>query len=87
MSAIIEIQTIEGGRIEWVGIMRSSDDKSAIEWGDALLAGFHNRGLGNLKPALRITDWRGVVIGAWQAEGWTGADDNVVHGTQSEETP
>lgn len=66
MSTVIEIQTIEGGRLEWVAICSDSNQDRAIEWGEALL-----RGMGEFKPALRVTDGlRGPVIGAWQAEGY-----------------
>lgn len=65
MSTVIEIQTIEGGRLEWVAICSDSNKERAIEWGDRLLMGVHP------KPFLRVTDGlRGAVIGAWQKEGY-----------------
>lgn len=73
MTAIIEIQTIEGGRLEWVSIFSSTSDVDAVRWGDTLLEGFGSRWagrVGNFKPNLRVTDSKGNVIGAWQAEGY-----------------
>lgn len=66
MTTVVEIQTIESGRIEWVAIMSSTHQHSAIEWGESLL-----RGMGDMKPNLRVTDGLyGPVTGAWQAEGY-----------------
>jgi hypothetical protein len=68
--AVIEIQTIEGGRLEWVAIYRDTDAARAIEWGDKLLL------IARPKPNLRILDRQlGRVIGAWQPEGYE-ADDS-----------
>jgi hypothetical protein len=68
--AVIEIQTIEGGRLEWVAIYSDSNTERAMGWGNRLL-------LGTLpKPNLRILDrLHGSVIGAWQSEGYE-ADDS-----------
>lgn len=69
--AAIEIQTNEGGRLEWVTIATDTNQDRLIEWGDRLLAGFHR---GDIKPNIRILDKEahrgGVVIGAWQDAGW-----------------
>jgi hypothetical protein len=63
--SIIEIQTIEGGRLEWVGIYSGSNDGHTIRWGDDLISRV------NPKPNIRILDRQhGKVIGAWQAEGY-----------------
>lgn len=71
--AIVEIQTIEGGRLEWVAIYRDSNTERACRWGDQLLSGFRPR---EPKPFLRILDGPlGKVIGAWQAEGYEGVSD------------
>jgi hypothetical protein len=68
--AVIEIQTIEGGRLEWVAIYQDSNASRAIEWGDKLLWTVHP------KPSLRILErLHGKVIGAWQADGYE-ADDS-----------
>lgn len=65
--AVIEIQTIEGGRFAWAAIYLDSDQRRAIEWGDRLLQRVHPR------PSLRILDHElGNVIGAWQDEGYEG---------------
>lgn len=65
--AVIEIQTIEGGRLEWVAIAADTNQERLIDWGHRLLAGFHRN---DLKPSIRILDKEahrgGVVIGAWQ---------------------
>lgn len=66
--AVIEIQTIEGGRLEWVGIMSASRFEDAIAWGDAMHLARYPKGM---KPNLRILDRpHGKVIGAWQEEGY-----------------
>lgn len=66
MSTVVEIQTIESGRLEWVAICSDTNQHRAIEWGEKLL-----RGMGDMKPNLRVTDGLyGPVIGAWQAEGY-----------------
>lgn len=60
--AVIEIQTIEGGRIDWVAIYSDTDTKSAVEWVDYLLIQAREP-----KPHFRILDkLHGNVIGAWQ---------------------
>lgn len=66
MSATVEIQTIEGGRLEWVGIFRAiggDEIKAAIALGEKIIAGFHGEG----SPALRIVDKDGTDIGGWDA--------------------
>lgn len=69
--SIIEIQTIEGGRLEWVGIYSDSNSDRAIRWGDSLLRGTSPR------PSLRILDGRlGKVVGAWQADGYEVVTDD-----------
>ena len=71
MSTVVEIQTIEGGRLEWVAIMSDTNQTRAIEWGEKLL-----RGMGDFKPNLRVTDGlHGPVTGAWQAEGYERSGD------------
>lgn len=69
--AVIEIATIEGGRLGWVGIYSDTDTNRAIRWGDQMMSGFR---AGELKPGIRILDKRacdgGKVIGAWQANGY-----------------
>jgi hypothetical protein len=71
--AVIEIQTIEGGRLTWVGIYRDSNEARAIGWGNTLINGFA-RSHEHHEPNLRILDKPasegGIVIGAWQAEGY-----------------
>lgn len=68
---IIEIQTMESGRLKWMPVFGSTSKAEAVEWGNTLLAGFE-RNLGseqNFKPALRVLDeLDGNVIGAWQTE-------------------
>ena len=65
----VEIQTIEDGRLEWIAVMQTSDDKFAVEWGHALLKGFTGR-MARLAPKLRVVDLHGRVVGAWQSEGY-----------------
>lgn len=76
---VVEIQTIEGGRLSWVAIYADSNLGRAIGWGDRLLSGFRPI---DLKPKLRILDRYahegGKVIGAWQLDGYElvgGSDD------------
>lgn len=65
--AVIEIQTIEGGRLEWVAIYRDSNPERAVEWGNRLVGNMET-----VKPSIRILDClHGKVIGAWQTEGYT----------------
>lgn len=66
--AVIEVQTIEGGRIDWVAIYSDTDPERAVEWVDRLLMNAREP-----KPHFRILDKRfGKVIGAWQEEGYEG---------------
>lgn len=70
--AVVEIQTIEGGRLEWVGIMTASETEDAVRWGDAMMLARYPWGM---KPKLRLLDRpHGTVIGAWQAEGYEEGD-------------
>lgn len=71
--AVIEIGTIEGKRLEWVGIYSDSDAERAVWWGDTLLSGF---GPHDPKPAIRLLDRAfGRVIGSWQPEGFETKED------------
>lgn len=68
--AVIEVQTIEGGRSDWVAIYSDTDTESAVEWVDYLLIQARDP-----KPHFRILDkLHGTVIGAWQKEGYEGND-------------
>ncbi|WP_447948255.1 hypothetical protein [Microbacterium maritypicum] len=71
--AVIEIETIEGGRMKWVGIYRDTDSARAVRWGDTLLNGFAHSDE-HPEPNLRLLDKAavdgGVVIGSWQAKGF-----------------
>ncbi len=70
--AAIEIQTMEGPRIEWVTVYFDSDTESAIRWVDYLLLGAQDP-----KPYFRLLDKiHGTVIGAWQEEGYEGVDQS-----------
>lgn len=63
--AVIEIQTIEGGRLDWVAIYSDTRMDRAIRWGDYLVNGVRPA------PNLRILDrMHGNVIGAWQRDGY-----------------
>lgn len=69
---VIEIQTIEGGRLSWVAIYSDSERDRAIRWGHDLRSG-----LGRFAPNLRITDGLyGPVIGAWQDEGYNETNES-----------
>ena len=74
--AVIEIQTMEGGRLEWVAVFMSTDADIALRWGNQLIHGFETapRSMQGLKPSLRILDKEmhrgGKVIGSWQSEGY-----------------
>ena len=65
--AVIEIQTIEGGRLEWVAIYSDTDTERAVRWGDRLVAGFVRPDRPNIRILNRL---HGEVIGAWQTEGY-----------------
>lgn len=73
-SVNVEIQTIEGGRLEWVGVAHFAGNKAvelACRWGDILHSGF-NQSPAFMKPNLRLVSSKdGKVLGAWQKEGWT----------------
>lgn len=61
--AVIEINTIEGGRLERVAIYSDTDTERAIRWGDRLVQGF----VRPTRPHIRILNrLHGEVIGAWQ---------------------
>lgn len=62
--SVIEIQTIEGGRLLWVAVMSSSDREFAIEWGDAMADAKYPMGL---SPVLRLVE-AGKVVGAWNVK-------------------
>jgi hypothetical protein len=64
---VIEIQTIEGGRLEWVAIYSDSDPERAIRWGDRLVGGMVRPARPNIRILNRL---HGEVIGAWQQEGY-----------------
>ena len=66
---ILEIQTIEGRRLEWIGIFSSTKDEDVIDYGHALLSGFTGH-RSVLRPALRVVNRKGEVLGAWQTEGY-----------------
>lgn len=60
----IEIQTMEGKRLEWVTIAGDTDEKRLIEWGNRLKMANPDRPVN-----IRITDGlHGEVVGSWQKE-------------------
>ena len=70
---VIEIQTIEGGRLEWVAIYSDTDTDRAIRWGDQLVSGI----VPPARPRIRILNHlHGEVLGAWQSEGYDDCANN-----------
>ena len=71
--AVIEINTIEGGRLSWVAIYSDSNTERAMRWGHQLLSGFRE----GAAPHIRLLDrLHGEVIGAWQENGWEPSSPN-----------
>ena len=68
---VIEIQTIEGGRLDWVAIA-SAKASELIRFGDAIKYARYPHNWPS--PNLRLVE-NGKVTGAWQADGYEAVDD------------